>query len=365
MENTNENFRRAFNQDDHNYYTNQQNSNYENIPGSIIIGKAIPQELWTPIVKTPTIDVELNRYYVSTYGNVWDTKANNFSSMHTHQKTGYVSVHLSCGNGKGISVLVHRLVMISFCYFIGCEQYQVNHKDTYRDHNWIWNLEWVTYLENMQYAYIEGNAHKNPNLTMTEEKVRLICEELCKKTSYEEILNKLGIYKENFSPVEYHNLECLIYCIKYKKAWKYISDQYDIPEDDNRRVLSTQEVELVCQCIQQGISYDEILVILGYDYLEGADRRNMKGLFSSIRQGKVYKDISSKYNLTVETKRMFTDEEVHFICKCIQEGVKFDDILDRLGYQDVQGAKRLSMRATLSNIKTRKNYTEISCNYNF
>lgn len=70
--------------------------------------------------------------------------------------TGYYKVMLY-KDGKYKNALVHRLVA---CAFIPEETGRtcVNHKDGNKENNFVSNLEWCTYGENMKHAYRTGLA---------------------------------------------------------------------------------------------------------------------------------------------------------------------------------------------------------------
>ena len=99
-------------------------------------------ELW----KIITIDNVKPYYYISTFGRVYSKKSNRFINPQ-YNENGYLQVGLMTNNGNKIYRKVHRLVMLTFCYINGCENLQVNHKDTNKTNNFIYNLEWVTPVE--------------------------------------------------------------------------------------------------------------------------------------------------------------------------------------------------------------------------
>src|SRR5690554_4868133 len=92
-------------------------------------------------------------YSVSRNG---DVKSNRKGRLLTPrvQKDGYVTVHLSF-DGKDFNALVHRLVAMA--YLPNPEgKSTVNHKDGNKENNYVDNLEWATYPENMRHAYNNG-----------------------------------------------------------------------------------------------------------------------------------------------------------------------------------------------------------------
>lgn len=74
--------------------------------------------------------------------------------------SGYHVVSLNTIDGKRIQRKVHRLSMMTFNYFPGCENFQVNHKDGNKDNNDILNLEWSLPKDNVQHA-INNNLRKD------------------------------------------------------------------------------------------------------------------------------------------------------------------------------------------------------------
>jgi hypothetical protein len=87
------------------------------------------------------------RYFVSQCGRVWDTWRKKLMSF-TETEKGYLTVQLNTWDGKSRKLWkVHRIVMVTF------ENYNVlpiDHKDTDKKNNHIWNLEYVTHKENMR-----------------------------------------------------------------------------------------------------------------------------------------------------------------------------------------------------------------------
>lgn len=74
---------------------------------------------------------------------------------------GYVTCHLSLGNGKGrMYARVHRLVAEVFIPNPDNKQ-EVNHINGIKTDNRVENLEWCTRLENMQHAHRTGKMENN------------------------------------------------------------------------------------------------------------------------------------------------------------------------------------------------------------
>lgn len=115
----------------------------------------IEEEIWKDILDYPG-------YQVSNMGRVK-------SLVRAYRRTekvlkcspntrGYMLVQLYAGDGSRKSLLVHRLVMLTFQPNQVMEELDVNHKDLNITNNSISNLEWVTHKENVEHYW------NNPNI---------------------------------------------------------------------------------------------------------------------------------------------------------------------------------------------------------
>lgn len=77
------------------------------------------------------------------------------------QKSGYVNVHLPCGNGRSKAIPVHRIVCIAFHGVQGyIDGLYVDHINTIRSDNRAENLRWVTPKENANNPTTKLNRRK-------------------------------------------------------------------------------------------------------------------------------------------------------------------------------------------------------------
>lgn len=159
---------------------------------------------WAPISNVYTYPIEQGRYWISTNGQIWDVKLNNFTKFRYDQH-GYWNTELGCIERRYIRIRVHRLVLYTFAYFPGCEQYEVNHKNGIHDDNRIENLEWVTKKENEQHS-LENGFHPFQNC---QEKYGMTYAEYLDKKIQEKYgmtLKELGHISGKKSMVEYNNV---------------------------------------------------------------------------------------------------------------------------------------------------------------
>ena len=110
----------------------------------------LPVEEWKDITEDIVPEV-LPYYMISNYGRLFHKYkgiilANNIDSK------GYLYKPLTTKSGKPKNCRIHRLVMMTFNYFPGCEDVIINHKDGVKSNCFIWNLEWSSYSDNVKHA---------------------------------------------------------------------------------------------------------------------------------------------------------------------------------------------------------------------
>ena len=164
-------------------------------------------------------------YAISNYGRVWNIYSEKFMTP-SLDRGGYV-VYILQNKYKGpVSYRAHRLVMLKYRYFPGCEDskaYEVNHINGDKTVNIINsplvpdNLEWVTRPENMVHAY-QNNlmpAQEDKN-KYTDEQIHLVCMMLQNgKMNHNAISAATGV---SYGTVAQ---------IKRRKQWTKISKDYD------------------------------------------------------------------------------------------------------------------------------------------
>lgn len=138
--------------------------------------------------------VNLGEYLISNFGNVYDLINNRYVQSHISKSNGYVYISLRNAG----SVLLHRAVAINFIPQVNPEQWQVNHKDGIKTHNYSSNLEWATPKENTNHAFETGLAANNIGershlAKLTNKQVERICQLLADGKKYKEILVEMGM----------------------------------------------------------------------------------------------------------------------------------------------------------------------------
>lgn len=249
-------------------------------------------EYW---VRLAILDIDKDRYLISSHGNIYDYKEERMVSQ-CKSSNGYMSIFLITESGRRKSYLVHRLLALSFIYDSNLERIQVNYKNGVKYFNHQINLEWSTPKENTQHAFRTGLAdnvigENNHFAKFTEQQVIKICELLEKGYDYTSILNIIGL--ENTD-----NNRDMVGNIKRGKAWMHISKNYTFPDIDPRfNVHSKQMIEDICKYLELGYSYKEIYESVFHKPYQGSRiNKTEYELIRRIKTKQLFSDISDKYN---------------------------------------------------------------------
>jgi hypothetical protein len=159
-----------------------------------------------------------DEYLVSNYGRVYNCTKGFFISQYTN-RNGYRSAKLN-GHNK----LVHRLELQAFEEIEDPENYDVNHKNGYKEFNWFDNLEWMTRSENVQHGFDTGLSKKgedHPNSKYTEDQIHFICKCLHDGLTGEDVCNILNI-------TDRPKIHKLIYKLRKGEAWRHVTKNYNI-----------------------------------------------------------------------------------------------------------------------------------------
>lgn len=100
-------------------------------------------------------------YFITTCAKVISLMYGKIRIIKPTEACGYLRVGLMKNDGTRVHVLVHRLVALAYIPNDDKEtKVQVNHKDENRKNNVIYNLEWVTPTENLNYGNRSSNSIK-------------------------------------------------------------------------------------------------------------------------------------------------------------------------------------------------------------
>lgn len=176
-------------------------------------------EIWKEI--TDAIAPGVKPYYlISSKGRIFNIYSGKIMYYSIDTK-GYPYLNLRnyYGNNGAKPYRVHRLLMLVFKYFPGCEEYEIDHIDCNKQNFNLSNLRWCTKSENTIYSYQNGHSNPKgedrPSSTISNETARIICEKIEAGEIMIDIANELNISKD------------IVYSISNHKAWNHISKDYD------------------------------------------------------------------------------------------------------------------------------------------
>lgn len=303
----------------------------------------------------------LNDYIVSNYGRVYSFKTNKL--LTATERNGYLSVTLFY-NGRHYPKRINRLVMTTFVPIPNANLLQVNHINGNKLDNHIWNLEWCTAKENIAHAIktgLKSIGEDSIYATITNKQAEQICEMLEKDYSCEEMYNIIS------PDIEYTNFRKIVYHIKYGECWKSISKNYNFNREKQRHTnYSDQDIHLICKSLEEGKSYSEICDLFGLKSKE--DRDLFRRIIIRIADKNSYTDISSNYNIQKPKslrEKLFTNDQIHIICKLIAQNYDSYYILNELGINinSLDKNKRTSILRAINSIRCKKTFTHISNKY--
>ena len=188
----------------------------------VFIPKLFKDEVFLPLTVVDGYKLK-DYYYISNYGRIYSIYSGKFLAKELGTDNHWIMPLAIVGGHRNFRV--SRLVMCTFKYFFGCEDYIVNHKDCMPDAEFadrLDNLEWCTYSTNLKHAYANGlrkakSGAESVFSTISENQA----EEICKLIS--QGIN-LGLIAEmmNVNP-------SVVYNISAKRAWTEISSKYNFP----------------------------------------------------------------------------------------------------------------------------------------
>lgn len=184
-------------------------------------------------------------YLVNTESEVFSLFSRKILSQSLNH-SGYHVVSLNTIDGRRIQRKVHRLSMMTFNYFPGCEYLQVNHKDGNKDNNNISNLEWSLPKNNVEHA-INNNLRKdwryeNPQAKITSDDAIKIKDLIIQGYDNSYILSAIPNANDS-----------IIYSIIHENTWRHLFTDNDINMMKNTRhpvILSDYQKHQLCKFFQ-------------------------------------------------------------------------------------------------------------------
>lgn len=126
--------------------------------------------------------------------------------------------------------------------------------------------------------------------------------------------------------------------------------------------FTNELVEKICSLLEKNMNYSDILQECGLDI-----NVNNLSIISNIRSKRAWNFISDKYNIPEKEYRseptLYSDEQIHFICKIIEDGLSNKEIRDKLNINLTDKKKLNNFCKFIMKIRKRQTYTHISKDY--
>ena len=197
------------------------------------------KEIWKKII----IDDFVTDYYVSSLGRVYSEITKTILKP-LPTNSGYVRVRIYYNNSSAYKS-IHRLVAIAFLQNID-NLSVVNHKDGNKLNNKVSNLEWASYSDNINHAYIH-------NLR----KVKYGDESHMSKYSRKQITLACQLMEQGTYTLQEIELVtdidiAMLYLIKRRISWINVSKFYDVENcKQTKSNYSEDDIELVYKLLEE------------------------------------------------------------------------------------------------------------------
>lgn len=269
----------------------ENNEILNNQESGILIPNVQLGELFVQIIYNNML---IDGFFISNYGRAYNIYTRRYLSQ-SSDKDGYLRINIKV-NGVFKTVKVHRIMLMSFYPIMNPENYVCNHKDGIKWHNWIWNLEWCTVMDNTRHGWDTGlNPNKgegNIKTYLKDEDINFICKKLEEGKKPYEICDELDIINRN----ERSRISAIISGIKLGKSYRHISSNYNIPGLGGRTRYSEDFAMLVCNFLEKGDEFT-YLEIMDKLQIPKQDRLIFKTYINDLLNGRTAKNITKDYNI--------------------------------------------------------------------
>lgn len=170
-------------------------------------------------------------YSISTFGRLYNTATKRFLPQdNEYHKNKYITLCLKLQDGNSQFFMLHRLMCMQYFPRYDYREMEVNHIDGIKYHNWIWNLEWMTPLENTRHAFSNGLVslgEERGNASLTNEQAEFICELIAKGKGYKDVVD---IMNNKYPETRNLKIDRIYFNIRGGLSWKHVSCKYTFPQ---------------------------------------------------------------------------------------------------------------------------------------
>jgi len=183
---------------------------------------------------------------------------------------------------------------------------------------------------------------------------------LVAKTFIPNPYNKPEVNHKNYDTKKNYcdNLEWMT----HKENVEYSKNNIKRGEDNINSSLTNDQVYKICNMLQENKSYSEILFNIGME-----DSDNNRDTVGNIKRGITYKNISKQFNLSNANAKSskYDINTIRDICRYIFNGYDYIKIAELINEDISDINKKKSFYEFIRLIKNRKNYKDISSEYNW
>lgn len=259
----------------------------------------LPYEIFLPIT-TKVVDGILDGYFISNYARVYSRISKKYKKCTiVDPETAYYKFSVACTTEpRERTVLLHRVLLMTFCPVENMENLVVNHKDGIKTHTFLPNLEWTTTKGNAIHARDHGllqprHGEEHPDAIISEATCKRICDLLeTRQYRHSKIAKMLDV------PVT------VVQEIYLGHSWKHVSSGYTFVGTRSERpseVFTYTELCKVCEYFQDNPKPENIsirsyinncLVCVGVESINESKLNSIRKLYKKER----WKYIYSQYN---------------------------------------------------------------------
>lgn len=236
----------------------------------------------------------VHRYIISNYGRIYDLQAKRFLQYH-QDKDGYFMGTIVVPEHGLKGIRVHRVELMSFNPIRDFMNREVNHKDGDKQNIMLYNLEWMTPIENTRHGWDTGLNNNigvnNGNGKYTDEDLHKICSLLDNGLTPSEIADEFGVF-EKYDRMRFQSS---ISSIKFGKTHKNISKEYNfMKNNDLNKRYSESFAHLVCKFLSDGneYTYNELARLLS---IPDEELKTFKIFVTDIIRDRTYKNVKKLY----------------------------------------------------------------------